>query len=145
MKMEFSAGGIVYRKIEGKIEFALILDSYGKWTFPKGHIEKGEKPEEAACREINEEIGLSDLKILLLLDKIDYWFKFENNLIHKYVYFYLMEATKESILKPDPKETKGARWLSKEDSLKFLDYKQESEMLLVKSINFLEKEGEFGQ
>ena len=46
LRFEFSAGGIIYRKNNGQFEFALILDSFGKWTIPKGHIEKKEKPEE---------------------------------------------------------------------------------------------------
>jgi len=58
MKKEYSAAGIVICKNEGKLSVLLIKDRFGKWTWPKGHIEKGETPQEAAEREIKEEVGL---------------------------------------------------------------------------------------
>lgn len=53
--VERSAGGLVFtpgRKV------LLILDRYGFWTFPKGHVETGETDEEAAQREVHEETGI---------------------------------------------------------------------------------------
>jgi ADP-ribose pyrophosphatase YjhB (NUDIX family) len=53
------AGAIVIR-FNGKPEFLLITTT-GKsdeWTFPKGHIEQGELPENAAMREVREEAGV---------------------------------------------------------------------------------------
>ncbi len=51
---EQSAGGIVVRGAE----VLMIRDRYGRWTFPKGHIEAGETPREAAVREVQEETGV---------------------------------------------------------------------------------------
>jgi 8-oxo-dGTP pyrophosphatase MutT (NUDIX family) len=51
---EQSAGGIVVRGDE----VLMIRDRYGRWTFPKGHIEQGETPKEAAVREVLEETGV---------------------------------------------------------------------------------------
>ena len=48
VQREVSAGGIVFRKVGNTISFAVMKDSYGKWTFPKGHVELGEDLEEAA-------------------------------------------------------------------------------------------------
>ena len=42
MKKEKSCGAIVYRKQEGVIQFLLIHQTLGHWTFPKGHVEDGE-------------------------------------------------------------------------------------------------------
>ena len=135
MRFEFSAGGIIYRKTSvGKIEFALVLDSYDKWTFPKGHIEKREKPEQAALREVSEEIGISDLKIIKLLDKIDYWFRLKGDLIHKYVYFYLIEAPENAKLKHQVKELQDAKWFSQDEALKIIGYKKDEVPLLKKAI-----------
>ena len=111
MKMEFSAGGVVYRKTDEGIKFALILDTNSQWTFPKGHIEKGEKPDAAAVREIEEEIGLSKLRTYDLLEKSDYWFKFNDELIHKYVYHYLVEAFGDDQLKAQVSEIKDVQVL----------------------------------
>lgn len=139
MRFEFSAGGIVFRKIKGQIEVALILDAYGRWTFPKGHIEKGEKPDIAALREVGEELGVANLKIVQLLNKIEYWFKMDGDLIHKFVYFYLMEAPEKAILKPQTAEIKDARWFSSLEARTILGYKKDSLEILEKAIEVLKK------
>ena len=59
------AGGVVVRmRADATTEralFLLIRDSYENWGFPKGHLETGERPEDAALREVREETGLDDL------------------------------------------------------------------------------------
>lgn len=137
MKMEFSAGGIVYKKTKEDFEFALILDSYGKWTFPKGHIEKNEKPEEAALRETTEEIGLNQIKIIELLEKVDFWFKFDDQLIHKYVYFYLIESDGTEELSHQVEEVQEAKWLSPQDTYDQVDYKKQNQAILMKTFKIL--------
>lgn len=129
MKFAFSAGGIIFKKEGKKILIALVLDSYGKWTFPKGHIEKGEKPAAAAVREVGEETGLLKLEVVKLLDKIDYWFKLKGELFHKFVYFYLMKAPSPAKLNPQISEIKKAEWLSLEETKKRLGYKKDLELL----------------
>ena len=56
VKVEISAGGVVFKKEDNKLKFLLILDGYGRWALPKGHIEKGESTKTAALREVSEEI-----------------------------------------------------------------------------------------
>ncbi len=135
IRFEFSAGGVVYKKEGNDVKLALIMDSYGKWTFPKGHIEKNEKPELAALREVEEEIGI-EAKPIKLLEKIDYWFKEKNILVHKYVYFFLMESqsTKFRIQKG---EIKDVQWFSPKKAKEMLGYKDDSEKLLSKAIENL--------
>ena len=62
-ELEVSAGGIVFRHPagQGPARFLLIRDSYDNWGFPKGHLENGESPAEAALRETAEETGLEQL------------------------------------------------------------------------------------
>lgn len=105
---ELSAGGIVFRRMHGAISFAMMKDSYDKWTFPKGHVESGEDIEEAAARETLEELGLNEIRLMEYLGKIDIWFrdKFEKKgkLIHKDIHYYLFEAPSDAQLHADPKQ-----------------------------------------
>lgn len=113
---ELSAGGIVFCRSGNSLLFAVMKDSYGKWTFPKGHVEKGEDVEEAAARETLEELGLDEVRLLEYVGKIDIWFrdKFhrKGQLIHKDIHYYLFEATQYSELHPDPGEhVYEAKWV----------------------------------
>ena len=52
-----SAGAFVLRDGAPEIEVLMVLTKKG-YSFPKGHLEAGETPEEAACREVSEETGI---------------------------------------------------------------------------------------
>ena len=132
MKTEFSAGGIVYRARHGRFEIVLIEDTNNQWTFPKGHIEQGEKPEEAAIRETQEEVGIQDLKLIELIEKSDYWFKFNNALIHKFVYFYLMLTTNQNEPQPQITEIKDAKWFEACEAFEIIGYKEQNQAILSK-------------
>jgi ADP-ribose pyrophosphatase YjhB (NUDIX family) len=93
---EFSAGGLVVDLASEVPRAALIArtDRHGKllWSLPKGHIEAGETPEQAAVREVEEETGISGV-ILAQLGTIDFWFVADGRRIHKTVQHFLMRAT----------------------------------------------------
>lgn len=59
MQTSVSAGGVV---VNSRGEVLLVSERGGFWTFPKGHLQEGEGPYEAAVREIREETGLSALQ-----------------------------------------------------------------------------------
>lgn len=92
VEIQISAGGVVYRRTEGRTRFLLIKDPYGNWGLPKGHIEEDESNEQAALREIEEETGLSDLRLVAPLSSIDWFFRDDGRLIHKYCHFFLVES-----------------------------------------------------
>ena len=62
---ERSAGVVVYRRnpATGVTEY-LLLDYGRHWDYPKGHLEKGESDVEAARRELREETGLTDVRLV---------------------------------------------------------------------------------
>lgn len=58
--MRLSAGVIIVRLVERKLRF-LLLRAYRNWDFPKGLVEPGEEPIDAALREVREETTLDDI------------------------------------------------------------------------------------
>jgi ADP-ribose pyrophosphatase YjhB (NUDIX family) len=93
---EFSAGGLVL-DLGGEVPRGALIartDRHGRllWSLPKGHIEDGETPEQAAVREVEEETGIAGV-IVAELGTIDFWFVADGRRIHKTVRHYLMRAT----------------------------------------------------
>ncbi|MEA3272052.1 MAG: NUDIX domain-containing protein [Patescibacteria group bacterium] len=141
VKIEVSAGGIVFKKTKKGLFIAFILDPFNKWTFAKGHAEKGEKSELAALRETEEETGFKNLKVIDYLGKIDFWFKDvfkeKGKTIHKFVYYYLMEAPVDAVAKPQKYEKiQEVKWVSVDKALEFSSYK-DVEKVLKKAVNLI--------
>jgi 8-oxo-dGTP pyrophosphatase MutT (NUDIX family) len=83
---------VVFRRGDVAIEFLLIRDPYENWGLPKGHIEGGETPEQAALREVEEETGLRSLSTVTQLPTIDWYFRDRGKLVHKFCHFFLLES-----------------------------------------------------
>jgi 8-oxo-dGTP pyrophosphatase MutT (NUDIX family) len=91
-RIERSAGGVVVRAIGGEPHILVIRDPYQNWGLPKGHVENGERPGDAAMREVREETGLQDLTLGQELASIDWYFRASGKLVHKFCAFYLMTS-----------------------------------------------------
>lgn len=114
---EISAGGVVYRTLDGETEVQLIQDRYGKVTLPKGKMEPGETIEQTALREIEEETGIVG-KIIEPLDKIEYHFNLpDKGYIDKEVFYYLVEAS-GGTLHAQLEEIRGVEWFTLHDAWK---------------------------
>lgn len=124
---EVSAGGVVFKRTPRGVFFAVMLDSYHKWAFPKGRVEEGETLEETAARETLEELGLEQIRLLEYLGKIDIWFRdrFEKHgaLVHKDIHYYLFEAPEHAVLRPDPTQhAYEGRWVNAKRILQASSY-----------------------
>ncbi len=108
---ETSAGGVVYRMEADAPLFLLIRDSYANWGFPKGHLETGERAEDAAMREVREETGLAELALRGTIDTIDWYFRFRGRLIHKVCHFFLMETTQADTAPQRAEGITACRWV----------------------------------
>ncbi len=124
MTLEFSAGGIVFKKEKGKV-FVLVSQHSGHhgWVFPKGrigdHVEN-ENKEDTALREVKEETGVSG-KILKPLKPVTYFYKWEGKRIKKTVYYFLMEYVSGDIADHDW-EMENVEWLPIEEVENRLSY-----------------------
>ena len=107
---EFSCGGVV---LDGrKVLLVQVKNMKGKkiWTFPKGHIEAGETPRQAALREVLEETGYKAVIIRPMI-RVKYAFTFQGNYVKKMVQWYLMKKLGR-IGKHDASEILAIRWVS---------------------------------
>jgi len=126
---ETSAGGVVFRREGGVTRFLLIRDSYKNWGFPKGHLESGEPPAEAARREVTEETGLEELVLHGPIKVIDWYFRFRGKTIHKYCHFFLFESKRgEPVPQVDEGITETA-WHPVEDALRTISYDNARDVL----------------
>ncbi|MFQ6015232.1 MAG: NUDIX hydrolase [Anaerolineae bacterium] len=124
-----SAGGVVCREEKGQLMVVLVATKGGeRWGLPKGWLEKGEKAEEAACREVEEETGLL-VTVLKELDTIDYWYYPDKSTRHhKFVDFFLMACQGGRVENHDW-EVEEARWFPIEEALDKISYDSERKML----------------
>ncbi|MGC9031606.1 MAG: methylated-DNA--[protein]-cysteine S-methyltransferase [Minisyncoccia bacterium] len=141
MPIERSAGGIVFRKTNGDIQYLLLHYPKGSrtkkdyWDFPKGHVEKGEKLIETAKREINEETGLNDIKIIDgFKETIKYYFYSQGKRVLKFVTFFLVSTNQEEIT--ISKEHIGFTWAPFKEAIKILTY-DNAKSVLKKANDFL--------
>ena len=101
MREETSAGVIVFRRKGGVAEY-LILQNSSKffWDFPKGNIDAGESEEESAVRELEEEAGLKNVKLLPgFRETAEYFYKFQGEAIHKRLIMFVGEAPADEEVK----------------------------------------------
>ena len=130
-KREVSAGGVAYRRRRGKVQVALAARRTRRgdlvWGLPKGEIEPGESPQDAALREVREETGLRTI-IEDPLGEIRYVYVWEGVRIRKLVHFFLMRRTGGDVRLHDD-EMEDVRWFPLADALRLAAYKGEREVL----------------
>ncbi len=130
-EQEISAGAVVFDFIEQSPVIVIYSrQNATQWCLPKGKIEAGETPEQAAIREVQEETGLKG-KILEPIEDIHYKYKDDKRCLEldKTVHFFLMR--KQAIVSEqfDP-EVESVEWLSIDQALGKLSF--ESERMVVK-------------
>jgi 8-oxo-dGTP pyrophosphatase MutT (NUDIX family) len=128
---EFSAGGIVREGDQLLMVKVQNLEGSQIWTFPKGHIEKGEKAEEAALREVEEETGYR-CEILAPFERAQYWFKREKILTKKIVTWFLMKPL-EKTGTFDPEEILETKWMPITEAQQVAKYRSDKKILAILS------------
>lgn len=111
-----AAGGVVH----GRYGYLFIFRR-GKWDLPKGKIEQGETPEEAALREVTEETGLTGLVVKGTLPSTWHVYNFQSPkseniwIIKETKWFSMLSATHENPVPQTDEEIEAIRWIQKED------------------------------
>ena len=142
MKNEKSAGGVVFRE-DTKRQFLLLhyqrindqKNEHTYWDFPKGHVEEGETEVHTVLREVEEETGIKDAKIVEgFREKIRYFFNIKGVLINKEVVFFLCRTETKDINISE--EHIGFEWMPFEEAKEKLAFKNSRE-ILIKANEFL--------
>jgi 8-oxo-dGTP pyrophosphatase MutT (NUDIX family) len=132
MRREFSAGGVVVRRIKGEWHLAAIRPGGKKdvWALPKGLIAAGEKAADTALREVTEETGVEG-RLLEKLGDVRYVYTWKGERVFKVVSFFLVRYSRGRLgdlpaaFRHEVDET---RWLPLSEAPKLLSYGGEREM-----------------
>jgi len=152
MPVEKSAGAVVFRREkDGTIKYLLLKHKADYWNFPKGIVEKGEELKEAALREIREETGLKEIKLIPgFKETIRYFFKAKydyqivrgfkiGQMVLKFVTYFLAESKNEEV--KISSEHEDYAWLDFEGMMgKFKKYKI-NQNILKKADGYLRRKG----
>ena len=140
MKTESSAGGVIACHVGNQWFFLLLKDMNGMWTFPKGIIENGERAEDAAAREIKEEVGVTGLKLLLPLPPIEYLYR-RNGITKKSVqYFVFLSPIRRKPVVQREEGIREARWCSINDAMTMIGYRETNVQLLEETWKLVKRQ-----
>ena len=127
MIREFSAGGVCVRRMRGRDYVAAVRVKRGTvLALPKGHIDPGESPAEAARREVREEAGVNG-ELVEKLGDVKYWYSRDGDRVMKIVTFFLFRYVSGSVANHDH-EVDSAEWVPLEDAPRLLAYRGEKQM-----------------
>lgn len=129
MKVNKSAGGVVLNN--GMI---VVVSQHGdSWSFPKGYIDPGEDALTAAKREIREESGITDLRLIKKLGTYERFRigkngKGQDQSELKSITIFLFKAFQRK-LKPEDPDNPEARWVSPSEAVNLLTHPKDKEFL----------------
>jgi len=135
IRRDFSAGGIAYRPVSGRIScqsgirIALIATrGRRRWQLPKGTRELGETSIETAIREVQEEVGLATV-YEATLKRVEYWY-WDTHRKQIPELFYLLRVV-GGCLTDDCIEIDCAGWFTPQRALDFMTFDNEREILRI--------------
>ena len=118
MPVKIIAGGGIVRNDENKILFQFRR---GKWDLPKGKLEQGEKIEDCAVREVEEETGLHDIQLGELVGVTNHFYKEKGKEMEKETHWFAMKVSGSQELVPQLEEDiTELRWVAQNELKNYL-------------------------
>jgi 8-oxo-dGTP pyrophosphatase MutT (NUDIX family) len=147
MVREFSAGGAVLRRRQGRWWVAVIEPQSRRkpgavgaaatvFALPKGNVDKGEKPEETAVREVREETGVEADLVAKLADVKYFYVRSwgDRQRVFKVVSFFLLMYRSGRIGQITPAmrhEVRQAMWIPLDEAAQRLSYRDERDVITL--------------
>jgi hypothetical protein len=127
-----AAGGAV---LNNKQELLLIF-RLGKWDLPKGKIETGENPHQAAIREVEEECGIQNLVITAALSPTFHIYEHKGKMVLKKTFWFeMITKTENQILIPQTEEgITQVAWLDGNKIIEAMENTYENIKIIVKEL-----------
>jgi len=120
-----ASGGVVWRRGEAGVEVVVVhRPRYDDWSLPKGKLDPGEDWQQAALREVEEEVGLR-CRLGEELEPVGYT---DHKGRAKVVRYWLMEPEGEHAFEPND-EVDEMRWMSEDEAVAALSYARDAELV----------------
>ena len=126
---EFSAGGVLVRggEVAVIVPTRRAADGSRVLALPKGHVDPGETPVQAAPREVREETGVLG-RFVRELGETRYWYRRDGRTIGKSVSFFLFDYVEGDIADHDD-EVEEVRWIALEEATSALSHAAERDIV----------------
>jgi 8-oxo-dGTP pyrophosphatase MutT (NUDIX family) len=130
---ETTSGGIIFRrnKHTNQLEILLIQDAKNRWTIPKGHVEEGEEPKDTAKREIQEETGLQEMKVMNWLGKVNFRYRRGHTLVLMTMHIYLVQGLGDTDKLSGEDWLSDIKWLPAQDAMDKIAYEDIGKLILL--------------
>ena len=137
MQQQTSAGCFIIRNIGNKCELVVLHriweDGREAYVIPKGHVENSENLEQTACREVREETGYINIKILSYLGSRTYIPEKMDNIEKTDHYFLAVLVNDEKV---DGEEKFKVLWLELDEAFRLLTWENDPKILAkIKTLN----------
>lgn len=132
VKQARSSGGVVFQRADGGVQILVLQHEAGKWMLPKGTIETGETPEAVAKREVAEETGLTNVRVISDLgqERYSFFWRTEGAYYDKTVHYFLLEFLGGEEVRPQREEGfVAAEWVTIDEALARIKYKETREIV----------------
>lgn len=133
MKEELSAGGIIVCRVKNEWYVLLMRDMNGVLTFPKGIIEPGEDPQAASLREIREEVGIGNLKLLRLLTTIEYYYRRKGTIRKRVIYYLYLSKRRHKPVVQKEEGIQEALWMPIGEAVLSVGYAETNRPILQRA------------
>lgn len=130
---ETTSGGIIFRRNikNNQLEILLIQDAKNRWTIPKGHVEEGEEPKDTAKREIQEETGLQEMKVMNWLGKVNFRYRRGHTLVLMTMHIYLVQGLGDTNALSGEDWLSDIKWLPAQDAMDKIAYEDIGKLILL--------------